>query len=447
MSEVGKIILLDDEAPIRDAARQTLELEGYEVEDFSNPLEALTQIDELWPGVIVSDVKMPLMDGLEFMRRCLGKDRDLPIVLLTGHGDVAMAVQAMRDGAYDFIEKPFRAEQFLEVIRRALEKRALVLENRALRASLEPEYRIIGVSEPMRQVRKTIHDVADTDVDVLIFGETGTGKEMVARNLHGQSRRRLKPFVAINCGALPESIIESELFGHEAGAFTGAKTRRQGKFEHASGGSLFLDEVESTPPALQIRLLRVLQEREIERLGSNQRIPVDVRLIAATKQDLRELVGRGEFREDLYYRLDVVEIHLPPLRVRTDDIILLFQHFVLNACERYQREPKPLANSMLKQLLAYDWPGNVRELRNIAERYVLFPQADLFKSPSAPASTLDQAASLPEQLSGFEKTLIMRELERQSGDVTATCKQLGIGRKTLYEKMQRLGIDPAEFRA
>ena len=446
MSELGKIILVDDESAIRDAARQTLELEGYQVEDYSKATEALGRVDEQWAGVVVSDVKMPVMDGLTFMRHCLAKDRDVPVVLLTGHGDVTMAVEAIRDGAYDFIEKPFRVELFLDVIRRAVEKRRLVLENRALRAGLEPEYHIIGISEEVYRVRKIIHDVADTDVDVLIVGETGTGKELVARNLHLQSGRRSNPFVAINCGALPESIIESELFGHEAGAFTGAKARRLGKFEYASGGSLFLDEVESTPSALQVRLLRVLQERELERLGSNKPIAVDVRVMAATKTNLRELIAQGKFREDLYYRLDVVEIHLPPLRARTDDIVLLFEHFMARACQRYQREFKPPPNHLIRQLMAYSWPGNVRELRNAAERFVLFPQGDVLANSARENAIPDVQQSLPEQMASYERMLIVRELKRQQGEVSTACKNLAIGRKTLYEKMQKLGINPADFR-
>ncbi|RKZ33873.1 MAG: sigma-54-dependent Fis family transcriptional regulator, partial [Gammaproteobacteria bacterium] len=275
-------------------------------------------------------------------------------------------------------------------------------------------------------------------------GETGTGKELVARCLHQQSHRRGRQFVAINCGAVPESIIESELFGHEAGAFTGAKTRRIGKFEFADGGTLFLDEIESMPLALQVRLLRVLQERVIERLGANESIPVDIRVVAAAKVDLREMASRGAFREDLYYRLDVIQIPLPSLRERPEDIPLLFQHFVLRASARYRREPPLVPATVLQQLATREWPGNVRELQNTADRYVLSGDAGIGLFPQAPGAD-GVASNLPGQVEQFEKGLITQELERQKGNIKATHTALGLPRKTLYEKMRKYGLQRKDF--
>ena len=404
---------------------------------------ALDRLSRDWAGIVVSDVRMPGMTGLELMRACRELDRDLPVILVTGHGDISMAVEAIRDGAYDFIEKPFRAEMLVDVVKRALEKRALVLENRALRSELdahgEAEVRIIGKTSEMERVRAAIDDVADTNADVLIIGETGTGKELVARALHQRSARRGRHFVAINCGALPESIIESELFGHEAGAFTDAKERRIGKFEHADRGTLFLDEIESMPLSLQVRLLRVLQERTIERLGSNVPISVDVRVVAATKGDLKALAAKGEFRQDLYYRLDVIEIALPPLRERREDIPYLFQHFALTAAARYEREPPPVSPEIMRRLMAQDWPGNVRELQNAAERFVLSPAAPGGSS----AETADAGSAgrtLAEEVRCFERALIDQALREHSGNVTEACAALGVPRKTFYEKMQKHGL-------
>jgi two-component system C4-dicarboxylate transport response regulator DctD len=442
MSAPADILLVEDERHVRLAGKQTLELAGYSVEAFESAPAALERLSRDWPGIVVSDVRMPGMSGLELMRACRELDRDLPVILVTGHGDISMAVEAIRDGAYDFIEKPFRAEMLVDVVKRALEKRSLVLENRALRSELdahgEPEVRIIGRTPAMERVRAAIDDVADTNADVLIIGETGTGKELVARALHQKSGRRGRHFVAINCGALPESIIESELFGHEAGAFTGAKERRIGKFEHADGGTLFLDEIESMPVSLQVRLLRVLQERTVERLGSNLPVSVDVRVIAATKSDLKALAAKGEFREDLYYRLDVIEIALPPLRERRDDIPYLFQHFALTAAARYQREPPPASAELMRRLMAQDWPGNVRELQNAAERFVLSPTALGGGVKESDAGSAGR--TLAEEVRCFERALIHQALREHGGNVSEACAALGVPRKTFYEKMQKHGL-------
>ena len=444
------VLLVDDEEHVRGAAKQTLNLAGYTVRDFSTGDGALENIARDHAGVLVTDIRMPRMDGLELMRRCLDVDPEYPVVLMTGHGDISMAVKAIRDGAYDFLEKPYRSELLVDAVKRALEKRALVLENRALQRELQAlggtDAMLIGHGKAMEQVRTTVNNIAGTDADVLVVGETGTGKELVARCLHQQSNRRDQPFVAINCGALPESIIESELFGHEAGAFTGAKTRRIGKFEFANSGTLFLDEIESMPLALQVKLLRVLQERVIERLGTNESVPVDIRVVAASKVDLRESASRGEFREDLYYRLDVIQIPLPSLRERPEDIPLLFQHFVLRAAGRYRREPPLVPATVLQQLAIREWPGNVRELQNAADRYVLSGDAGIRLFPQAATPGVDGAASnLPTQVEQFEKGLITQELERQKGNIKATHAALGLPRKTLYEKMRKYGLQRKDF--
>ncbi|MDX1265840.1 MAG: sigma-54 dependent transcriptional regulator, partial [Oceanisphaera sp.] len=317
MSHEVTVILVDDDPHVRLSAGQTLELEDYRVLALAEGRQALAQLTPDFPGVVVTDINMPGMTGLELLQQIKQLDPDIPVILITGFGDISMAVGAIRNGAYDFIEKPFSADLLLDVVHRALEKRTLTLENRKLRQELQaqsaPGPRIIGTSPAILQLRQLVLTVADTPADVLLMGETGTGKDLLARYIHEHSPRRERNFVAINCGGVPETLIESELFGHEKGAFTDARERRIGKLEHANGGTLFLDEIESMPMSLQIKLLRVLEERAIERLGSNTLIPLDLRIIAATKADLRALAETGQFREDLYYRLNVVRIDIPPL--------------------------------------------------------------------------------------------------------------------------------------
>ncbi len=438
------ILLVDDDAVVRKATAQWLELAGLSVHGCADAESALTWLAQDDPDVIVSDVKMPGMDGLALTRTIVGRDPDLPVVLITGHGDVAMAVQAMRDGAYDFIEKPFSPERLLETIHRASEKRRLVVENRQLRRQLsgrqdDPFAALVGNAPAMLSLRRQLATLAGLHADVLLLGETGTGKDRVARCLHAASPRAGKPFVAVNCAAIPESIAESELFGHEAGSFTGARQRRVGKFEHAQGGTLFLDEIESMPLALQAKVLRALQEREIERLGSNQPVRLDIRVLAATKVDLAEASRAGAFRADLYYRINMVELSLPPLRERREDIPLLFQHLV--SLVAGEREPPVLDPVAMDRLLAHDWPGNVRELRNVAERYAMGLGLHIPGSAALPAAIEADDGSFARRVHAFERQLIEDALRRHHGEVRAVLDELGLPRRTLNDKMNRLGID------
>jgi two-component system C4-dicarboxylate transport response regulator DctD len=439
---LNSVIVVDDEAPIREAVQQWLSLSGFDVQLFSRAEDCLARLPEHFSGVVLSDVRMPGMSGLELLEQLHKRDPDLPVILLTGHGDVPMAVDAMRDGAYDFLEKPFTPETLLGSLRRALEKRALVLENRRLHEQADTRSRLdatlLGLSPTMQTLRRQVQDLAQLPVNVLIRGETGSGKEMVARCLHDFGPRAKKPFVAVNCAAIPEQLFEAELFGHESGAFTGAQGKRIGKLEFADGGTLFLDEIESMPLAQQVKLLRVIQDRRLERLGSNQSIDVDLRIIAATKPDLLEEAKAGRFREDLAYRLNIAELRLPPLRERREDIPLLFGHFSRQAAERMGRSAPIVSGGQLSHLLSHDWPGNVRELANAAERQVL----GLDKPGSV---DMPEGQSLAAQQEAFEAHCLRSALSRHRGDIKAVLHELQLPRRTLNEKMQRHGLIREKF--
>jgi two-component system C4-dicarboxylate transport response regulator DctD len=439
---------------MRAATRQRLELAGYQVQAYAEAPAALEQIGGDLDGVVVSDVKMPKMDGMTFLAHLNQLDRDIPVVLVTAHGDVQMAVEAMRQGAYDFIEKPFEPERLLDVIQRACEKRRLVMENRELRRRLAGpigiEQRLLGNSPAIRRLREEILDVADTDAPVLIEGETGTGKEVVARCLHEFGHRRQGKYVAVNCGAVPENMFESELFGHERGSFTGADRRRIGRFEYAQGGSLFLDEIGTMPLPLQVKVLRVLQEREVMRIGSNEAQPLDVRLISATNKTLLDECAAGRFREDLYYRINVVELRVPPLRERGGDILLLFDYFVTQAAATYNRPAVAVQSRDTGLLLGHDWPGNVRELKNIAERFILssLPERQRLESilrSSGPADAAPENATLQELMRRYERSLIEQSLLRHNGDVQAVMDALHLPRRTLNEKMTRYDLERKDY--
>ncbi len=434
---LNSVIVVDDEASIRTAVEQWLSLSGFSVQLFAHAEACLAQLPEHFAGVIISDVRMPGIDGLQLLERLQKADPDLPVILLTGHGDVPMAVEAMRNGAYDFLEKPFTPQHLLGSLRRALEKRQLVLENRRLHEQADFKSRLegtlLGMSQGLQQLRRQVLDLAGLPVNVLIRGETGSGKERVARCLHDFGPRAAKPFVALNCAAIPEALFEAELFGHESGAFTGAQGKRIGKLEYANGGTVFLDEIESMPLAQQAKLLRVLQEQKLERLGANQSISVDLRIIAATKPDLLEEAHAGRFREDLAYRLNVAELRLAPLRERREDIPLLFEHFARAAAEKLGRTAPVLSASRLAQLLCHDWPGNVRELANAAERHALG-----LGSPNSEVVPAGQ--SLGEQMEAFEAQCLRAALRQCKGEIKGVMEALQLPRRTLNEKMQRHGL-------
>lgn len=438
-----KILLAEDDEDVRLSLVQGLELADHDVVQFDGADGVLEHISRHFDGVLVSDIRLGRDDGLDLMQQVQLLDDALPVILITGHGDVPLAVEAMRRGAYDFIEKPFPIARLVSVAERALEKRRLVLENRALRQELaeesELEGRLVGQSAVMHRLRADILALADTDADVLIEGATGAGKEMVARALHEEGRRAEQPFVALNCGGLPAEIIESELFGHAQGAFTGASSKRIGKLEHANGGTVFLDEIETMPLKLQVKLLRVIEERAVEPLGTNKTIPLDVRFVAATKVDLEEAGRQGAFRPDLFYRLNVVTLHIPPLKERKEDIPDLFNFLARGARSRYRKDIPDLTSALLDRLMAHDWPGNVRELRNAADRFVLGLPLGLGDEVVSAADLEHQ--SLPERVGAYEKHLVAQELRRQDGCRTKTAEVLGLGRKTLYDKMKKYGLE------
>ncbi len=445
----GRVMFIDDDRYIRESTRQLMEIEGIEIDCYPSAVAALEHIDPDCCGVIISDIKMPRMSGLELLQAARNIDPDIPVILITGQGDIAMAVQAMRDGAFHFLEKPFSNDNLVELTRRGLERRALTLENRSLKLELSlqntPGQRIIGNAAPIRRLRSTIARVAATDA-VLLLGETGAGKDLVARNIHESGPRSRHQFVAINCGAIPESIIESELFGHDAGAFTGADKRRIGKFEHAQGGTVFLDEIESMPLQLQVKLLRVLQERVVEPLGGNRQVALDVRVIAATKARLPSEIEAGRFREDLYYRLNVLTLNIPPLRERMEDVPLLFQHFLLIAANRHGGEPPRPSPEQMQELLSHHWPGNVRELKNVAERYVLLGEdTPLISAERGPAQPV-RGMTLHDQIDWFEKTAIEQALIRAGGSISETMEILGLPRKTLYDKMRKHQLEKDRYK-
>lgn len=434
----GRILLVDDEEEMRRSSAQALELFELDVDTFPSAESVLERVGYGFDGVVVSDIRMPGMDGMTLLQRVREMDPEIPVILLTGHADVQLAVTAMRAGVYDFVEKPFTAQQLAAIIRRALDRRGLVLENRRLRAVAgkrdDIEARLPGRTQAMVDLRYRLRAIGATDADTLIIGETGVGKEVVARALHDISARADRSFIAINCAALPENLIESELFGHEAGAFPGALRSRFGKFEHGRGGTILLDEIGSMPFDLQAKFLRVLQERVITRLGSNEPVQLDVRFIATSKVDLEHEVAAGRFRADLFYRLNVATLHVPSLSQRQADIPLLFLQLVREAAARFRRNDVEVSAETVTEIAGRNWPGNVRELRNAADRLVLGLDAQLPETPEA-------SRPLAAKVAAYERGVIASALSAHGGSLRPVYEMLGISRKTLYEKMQKYGLD------
>jgi len=446
-------VIIDDDPEVLESLEQWLTLADIEVRTFDSAQNALPELTPDFPGVIVSDIKMPGMDGMSLLQAV---DPGIPVILITGHGGIAQAVEAMKLGAYDFIEKPYKPDRLVELIRRAWQQRRVTLAtapkttDRAKEDALANT--LIGHSKAMSRLREQVLALAKVNADVIVMGETGTGKELVARSLHDYSIRRDQPFMAINVAAIPENLLESELFGHEAGAFTGANKRQIGIFEAANNGTLFLDEIESMPMPFQIKLLRVLQEREVSRVGSRDTISLNVRVISASKEDLREAATDGRFREDLYYRLMVAEIHIPPLRERTADIPMLFSHFLREAGQANELPVPELSYDDLIALEIHDWPGNVRELRHTAERYLLTRSFNdisvhelLQLGSSNRMSVHSGEGSLSERLEQVEKALISAELTHHKGNIKAVMDVLDLPRRTLNQKMQKYGLKREAF--
>jgi two-component system, NtrC family, C4-dicarboxylate transport response regulator DctD len=467
MQDSLTVLLVEDDAALRMASNQALQLAGIEAKGFELAEHARDAIYPEFPGVIVTDVRLPGMDGLALLQHALETDPKLPVILITGHGDISMAVEAMRTGAYDFIEKPFPPERLVDAVQRALERRFLTLEVETLRRRLSDREGIdailLGQSAAIKEVQRLILQVSDTSADVLIFGETGTGKELVARAIHQLSTRTAHAFVKLNCAAIPTGLLESELFGHEKGAFTGAINQRIGRFELANRGTVFLDEVGEIPLELQPKLLRVIQEREFERLGSTRTLRTDARLIAATNRDLGELADEQKFRQDLFYRLNVFPITVPPLRDRREDIPMLVRHFAQQFARRMKKNFENIPAETMDTLTRYDWPGNIRELQNLIERAVILskgPTLDVpvealnsrresaassaASGPAASTSSQGRSAQLePGTLEDVDRRHIIAALERTNWVIAGpngAAARLGVKRSTLQFRMRKLGI-------
>ncbi|WP_434360008.1 sigma-54 dependent transcriptional regulator [Parasalinivibrio latis] len=441
----GDVLLVEDDAIVRQATAQWLELAGFNVTSCETGFAAMDALAPDFSGIVISDVKLGDHDGVLLLQDMQQVIPDLPVILITGHGDIDMAVKALRLGAFDFIEKPFDPQRLTETVVNALAVRRQSedqTERHHYLSQLEGlEKQLIGQSPAIRRLRDQLLKVAEMDTNVIIYGETGSGKELVAQSLHRYSSRNNAEFVAINCAAIPENLFESELFGHEAGAFTGAAKRRIGKLEYADKGSVFLDEIESMPVSMQIKVLRSLQEHTIERVGANQTVEIDIRCIAAAKEDLKD---HAYFRQDLFYRLNVSQLYIPPLRERGEDILLLFDHFV-----QQQNPERSASTNDQETLLSYHWPGNVRELRNIATRFALENNVSvgeiLASGPDSIASPTQRRLPLTIQLQNVERQILQEALTRHKGHIQAVMEELDLPRRTLNQKMQKHGLNRNDY--
>jgi len=455
MSDPATLLVADDDPGLRESLERTLTREGYRVVLASDGRAALERVQAGGVDLIVTDLKMPGLTGLELLRAAKAIMPDVDVILLTAFGTVEEAVKAMKDGAYDFLTKPFRREQLIKLIDKALERRDLIEQNRALKKQLEDlraKGQMIGASPSWRRMLTLVEQTADSSATILIQGESGTGKELVARTIHERSARRNGPFVAVNCAALPETLLESELFGYEKGAFTGAAARKEGRFELANGGTLFLDEVGDLSLVTQPKILRVLQEGEFERLGGTRTLQVDVRIVAATNQDVAEMVKEKRFREDLYYRLNVITVRVPPLRERPEDIRVLAQHYLRVYGAKNGRKLEGFTGEAIDRLEAYAWPGNVRELENLIERSVLLARKDRIDAEDLPEEVMgvkrpprDAILELiGTPLADIERRLLDETLRITGGNKTQAAKLLGIDVRTVARKLERRGDDLAE---
>ena len=457
------ILVVDDQVAHRDLCHSALTQAGYTVETAASGTEAIARLRAGAVGLVVTDQLMPGMSGMELLKEIRQRLSRLPVIIITAYGTVDTAVDAMRAGANDFIQKPFTSDELLLVVRRVLEHQDLVEEVRALRERVGDLYRfdrIVSKSPRMAEIFEMVRNLADLDTTVLITGETGTGKELVAHAIHHNSNRCDQRFVRINCGALTETLLESELFGHERGAFSGAVQARRGKFEYASGGTLLLDEIGDVSPAMQLKLLRVLQEKEIQRVGGNETIAVDVRILATTNKNLEQAMAAGTFRSDLYYRLNVARIQLPPLRERMEDVPLLAEHFLRAFCEKTGRPLRGIDRDAMSTMMDYDWPGNVRELANAIERAAVMAKDDHIARVELP---LRPARSRREEPDGFNIDLPFKDgrqraitdyemayltqcLRRYRGNIGQSAQHCGVDAKTFYRKMQDYGLDKRDFK-
>jgi len=450
-----KVLVVDDDKDSRDSLVELLKGEDFEVWGMDSGGAALDILKEKDPGIILTDLKMPKMDGLQLLEQIKSTSPQSIVVVFTGYASIETAVKAMKLGAYDYIVKPFLFEEIKIILQRAIEYQKLQNENILLKQNLKAKYRfqnIIGDSENIEEIFRYVEKIANTDSTILISGESGTGKELIARAIHFNSDRRNRPLISVNCGAIPEDLLESEMFGHEKGSFTGAIKTRIGRFEMANGGTIFLDEITDMSPGLQVKLLRVLQEHEFERVGGVKTIKVDIRVIAATNQDLEKAVAQGKFREDLYYRLNVIPIKLPPLRERKSDIPLLVNHFI----DRFNKEKnckiKGLSKECIEHLINYPWPGNVRELENMLERLVILKGEGTIEASDLPEKVLnseldsfpisipDSGISFDVAVNEFEKGLILNALKKSNWVKNRAAKLLHLNRTTLVEKMKRINL-------
>ncbi len=446
-----QILIVDDEERIRQSLSGVLQDEGYQTSEAKDGNQALKQIENDPPDLVLLDIWMPGMDGIEVLGRIKSLHSALPVIMISGHANIELAVKATKLGAFDFIEKPLSLDKVLLTVNNALKVAKLEQENIALRQVVERKYEMVGNSPAIQNLKEQMKIVAPTNGWVLITGENGTGKELVARGIHQMSLRADKPFVEVNCAAIPEELIESELFGHEKGAFTGALTRKRGKFDLANGGTIFLDEIADMSLKTQAKILRILQEQRFERVGGTEMIFVDVRVIAATNRDLREEIQKGRFREDLFYRLNVIPLHVPPLRERKSDIPLLVEHFLEEFCQENHKEKKKITPEAMDLLISYSWPGNVRELKNIVERMVIMTRGSIIEAKDVPEPVQTHLKSPPEMSffdypllkdarREFEKRFIMKKLMENDENISKTAEMIGIERSNLHRKIRSYGI-------